>query len=98
MSDKGRAVNPVSEGAQKYVNKFVEIARKKKEEIRKRKEANNQQSAGAIDSDIPTTGEKISERQQTGYEKKQTVDIKVPNLIEEEEIPEPEAKADAQKN
>ena len=32
LKDEGREVKAVSEGADKYVNKFVEIARKKKEE------------------------------------------------------------------
>jgi len=32
LKDEGREVKAVSEGADKYVNKFVEIARQKKEE------------------------------------------------------------------
>lgn len=32
LSSEGREVKAISEGADKYVNKFVEIARKKKEE------------------------------------------------------------------
>ena len=39
LSDKGRAVRPISKGADKYVNKFIEKARAKKKEIAERKAA-----------------------------------------------------------
>jgi hypothetical protein len=76
LNDEGREVKPVSAGADKYVNKFVEIARKKKEERNKRlaeEAAAAEVGPGAVDAPVKeeedNTKSKLVERKQTGYAK-----------------------------